>query len=116
MYNKQDLEIAKEINAELNKRSKIVRDFIKTNEFKDLISIIKKEDYVSQYDLKYQHQKIDGLSKNQFKQVCDTVFKNLEDQIFQHKNEIAPVCYIEYEGIEFSLLISQGSNYSAKRL
>jgi hypothetical protein len=52
---------------------------------------------------------IEGLPKDKFKKVYDTVFQVLGDKIVRDKDCEFPKYHIDYNGIRFHLMIGQGS-------
>lgn len=91
---------SKELGLSFVERKRQRRLFFKSQEFKDSIDIIKKHKRINEEDLHCNSKKCE-LNGEQFIEVCETVFENLNSSY----DEKESVEYIEYDGIKFSMKV-----------
>ena len=85
--------------------------YFESEEFNQLIEIIRSHDQINQEELLYEIKVISGLPEEKFKNVFETVYHNLESRaVKDHACEFSKY-HIDYKGIRFHLMIGQGSAY-----
>lgn len=83
--------------------------YIRSKQFKDLMTIIRGYDRIDQDDLIYKHVSIDGVTARQFQKVCEAVFHT--QPIVEDKKSPFLYYHADISGVRFHLLVGQGSVY-----
>ncbi|MBI2666573.1 hypothetical protein HYX13_03100 [Candidatus Woesearchaeota archaeon] len=103
-------DLRKEAERYLQKRNSFAKYF-ESDEFNQLLGIIKQHDQIDQEHLLYKIQVIDGLSEEKFSRVVHAIYQQLESHVVRDQGSEFPKYHIDYEGIRFHLMIGQGSTF-----
>ncbi|MBI2672088.1 hypothetical protein HYX16_04095 [Candidatus Woesearchaeota archaeon] len=104
-------EIAARIVGKCLKECKSLEEFFESEEFNSLIRIIQEHEIIDQEKLRYDFEKIEGLTAENFGKVLESVFHNLSPEVSEEKKTNFPKYYVDYQGIRFHLMLGQGSAY-----
>ena len=94
----------------LAEREEMTRYF-DSDEFNQLLDIIREYDSVDQGKLAYGEQVIEGLSAEAFGKICNTVYHNLESDVVKNPESSPSKFYIDHKDIRFHLMTDQGSTF-----
>ena len=102
-------------------RENKLTEFFESDKFNGLLAIIKKHDRINQEDLIYKTKVIDGLSTDDFKDVFEAVYQELDSKRVKESDTSSwsinfPQYHIDYKGLRFHLMIGQGSAYWTTKL
>ena len=114
-----DFLTAQEVKGFLDYRARKAErqtEYFHSDEFSNLLGIIRAHDSVHLESLRYNTQQIDGLSADSFSNVCNAIYQVLDSETVKDPESSFPKYHIDHDGIRFHLMIGQGSTYWTKKL
>ena len=113
----EDLDsMAEEASMELIEEKKRATIFVNTQEFKDLVTIIRESGVIDENSLFSKNREIEGLSYEDFTRVCNSVFHIYADNSYEVENTLFLNSAIDLEGVRFIYVPGHDSLYITERI